>query len=441
MRIIHLLSFEFKHFKRNKAKVFSYLLFFFACIYAIYNGFELQKKQQDTIQIIHQDQAEEISKVLMWFEKGKKGPEDRSWIDIHQPYWSLHHTPIYSIKEPSVLLPLGIGQSEQYGYYKKITFWSSTYDNDMVEEIANPERLVNGNIDFSFLVIHLLPLLLIILTYNVGGLEKDAGFEKLITTQFGSISKWLAIRFAFYVMLLLLTIIIFIFSVAFINNGLGMLFSDLGALLVLAIGYTLFFAALLFTALLYSTGSSSSAFNMIGIWLLLCVVVPGSVHQYANMKFPVSYMTDYLDVNRKETYATYSLPPEVLSQKILNLYPVLSETKYGHSEQMDENIIRRSVYAIINDMNKTAVVQIEKNNDQKNQLIRSSYWYNPITFVQNTWNSYTASDYYAYQKYRNYVQRKIDKKMSLLLFDTWNEKKVERSSYEQYLQDFTAMEQ
>ena len=28
--------------------------------------------------------------------------------------------------------------------------WSSTYDDDIVEEISNYERLINGNIDFSF---------------------------------------------------------------------------------------------------------------------------------------------------------------------------------------------------------------------------------------------------------------------------------------------------
>ena len=50
-------------------------------------------------------------------------------------------------------MPLGIGQSQQYGFYKKINRWSSTYDDDIVEEISNYERLINGNIDFSFLVI------------------------------------------------------------------------------------------------------------------------------------------------------------------------------------------------------------------------------------------------------------------------------------------------
>ena len=48
-------------------------------------------------------------------------------------------------------MPLGIGQSQQFGFYKKINRWSSTYDDDIVEEISNYERLINGNIDFLFL--------------------------------------------------------------------------------------------------------------------------------------------------------------------------------------------------------------------------------------------------------------------------------------------------
>ena len=123
---------------------------FFGCVYALYNGFDLQEKQAETIQKIEQKQEEETSKCIPGLQKVQKGPEDRSWVNIQEPYWSLRYVPTYINKSPSALLPLRLGQAEQYGYYKEITFWSSTYDNDMVEEIANPERLVNGNIDFSF---------------------------------------------------------------------------------------------------------------------------------------------------------------------------------------------------------------------------------------------------------------------------------------------------
>ena len=435
MNMIRIFAFESTHFRRNPSKVFSYLLFLLACLYAIYNGFDLQQKQRETIQNIKQEQTEEIRKVLVWFEEGKKGPEDRAWINIQEPYWSLRYMPTYTIKQPSALLPLGIGQAEQYGYYKEVTFWSSTYDNDMVEEIANPERLVNGNIDFSFLVIYLLPLLLIILTYNVGGLEKDAGFEKLITIQVGSMPKWLGIRFAFYVALLLCTVVLLIFGVALMNNGLDLLPSHLGALMLLITGYILFFAVLFYLVLLYGSGSSSIAFNMIGIWLLLCVIVPGSVHQYASIKVPVNYMVDYLDVHRKETYATYSLPPDTLSSRLLKIYPKIAESKHGQEEKMDQKVVRRSIGAIVNKMNKTAAMQIEQQHEIKNQLIRSSYWYNPVSFVQNQWNSYTHTDYYSYQEYRMNVQQAIDDKMELLVFETWNQKIVDKETYEQYRKD------
>ena len=66
-----------------------------------------------------------------------------------------------------------LGQSEQYGYYKRVTNWSTTFDSDLAEEIANPERLAIGTLDFNFVFIYLSPILLIILLFNIGGLEKD----------------------------------------------------------------------------------------------------------------------------------------------------------------------------------------------------------------------------------------------------------------------------
>ena len=59
MNIIHLLSFEFTHFTRDKSKVLSYLLFAFSCFYAILNGFDLQNKQKTTIENIQLEQQKE----------------------------------------------------------------------------------------------------------------------------------------------------------------------------------------------------------------------------------------------------------------------------------------------------------------------------------------------------------------------------------------------
>ena len=252
-----------------------------------------KKNKENTIENIQLEQQKEIQKVVSWFDEGKTG---RSFLGRYsRTILVLVICPDIYHQKSSPLLPLGLGQSEQYGYYKEVTIWSSTYDNDMVEEIANPERLVNGNIDFSFLVIYLLPLLLIVLTYNIGGLH----FERLVKISRFPF-KMVGISLFLSRPVVMLTVVTFILGVAYINSGLPLWTSSLGGLLLLVRIYILFFSTLFFRVLIYSSGSRSKHFNMIGIWLLLCLIIPYSTHQYVSTKVPVNLYDGFLDVNRKE---------------------------------------------------------------------------------------------------------------------------------------------
>ena len=426
MRLLNVFLYEFNHFRKNLSKVVTYLIFILASIYSLYNGFDLYQNQQATVTSIEEANNNKIEQVSNWFSRTQIAPNA---VDV------LGYIPSYQIKQPSPLLVLGIGQSEQYGFYKKITNWSSTYDNDMVEEIANPERLVNGNIDFSFLVIFLLPVLLIILTYNIQGFEQDFRFEKLIQIQFGSISKWVFIRFIFYVFLLIFTIIFFILTVAIVNNALMSHLSELIFLIILATIYILFFASILYLIILNSSGSSSIAFKMIGLWLLLCVIIPGSVHQFSSIKYPVNYMTDYLDSNRQETYEVFELPIDSLHERLVKVYPSLYQNDINKDYEINSNNRRNVICAIVNEMNKLAINKIENQNDSKNKLIESTYLFNPVLFVQNKWNYFTSTDYYSYQEYRDNVQKTIDNKLKLLIFEPWYDTKVTPNIFQNYLKE------
>jgi len=98
MKTYNIFLYEFKHFSRSKAKVFAFLLFVIASVYALYNGFNLQNKQQETLASIEQKRQEGITKILSWYDEGKKGPEERPWIDITTPFWALWNLPTYAIK-------------------------------------------------------------------------------------------------------------------------------------------------------------------------------------------------------------------------------------------------------------------------------------------------------------------------------------------------------
>ena len=426
MRFLNVFLYEFHHFRRSTAKVLTYLIFVFACVYSIYSGFDLQNKQKATIEDIESKQQQELLFVSNFFNKLTVLP---AALDV------LGYIPISATKKPSPLMPLGIGQAEQYGYYKNITNWSSTYDNDMVEEIANPERLVNGNIDFSFLVIFLLPILIIIMTYNIRGLEQDFRFDKLIKIQYGSVSQWIFIRFSFYILLLLLTVIFFMVCVAVMNNAIGAYLFELTSLILLLVGYVLFFAAIFYFIVLRSYGSSTIAFKMISVWLLLCMIIPGAVHQFASIVHPAHYMTDYLDANREEAYEVFELPIDSVYLRLFKVYPDLSETKHAKTNELNRDFRRNAISAIVNNMNKIAIEKIEEKNSEKNQLIRATYWFNPVSYVQNQWNHYTATDYYSYRDYRIRIQETLDTKLRLLNFESWDERKVTVAIYENYLKE------
>jgi ABC-2 type transport system permease protein len=424
--------FEYKHFIRNKAKLFSYIFFMLLCIFSIYNGFEIMHKQINTITEIKDKQELEFNKIIEWFEN-EKGPDDKPWVDIEDPYWSIRYTPSYVVKMPSVLFPLGIGQSEQFGFYKKVNRWSSSFDTDMVEEISNYERLINGNIDFSFLIIFLLPILLIILTYNINGLEKDLNFNKLISIQNKRKNSWIFSRLLFYLFLLIFSVDILILGVVFFNEAFSIIASIL-KIVVLSNLYIISCSFIFYFINKHAISSSSVAFKMISIWLLFCVIIPGSVHQYVSMKYPANYMTDFLDVNRKQTYEVFKLDNIDLYDFLIEIHPELVETNKSDEETLDNQLIRRSVSSIINQMNIAAADEIEIQNDDKNNLIKSSYFFNPVSYVQNLWNSYTSTDYNAYKNFRLDIEKSVIARNKLIVLELWKENKVDAETYNRYLE-------
>ena len=80
-------------------------------------------------------------------------------------------------------------------------------------------------------------------------------------------------------------------------------------------------------------------------------------------------------------------------------------------------------------MNINATNNIEIQNDKKNKIIRFSYFFNPVSYVQNIWNSCTATDYYAYRNYRKKIQRSINRRNDKILSELWQGNKVDKETF------------
>lgn len=433
MNNFSLLLFEWKHFLQNKFKVIALLLFLICCLFSMNNGYNLYLTQKKQIDTLITEQTKNNQKILGYFDKNQKSPEDYPWIDYSTPFWAIYYAEKHEVKMPSPLMPFSVGQTEQYGYYKKITTWSTPYDADLVEEIANPERLGIGSLDFSFTLLYLTPILLIILLFNIGGLESDFQFTKLIKIQNGSYFQWLFNRYLFYFLSITIPLTLLMFVFGYLTNTLqNTIFYEL-ILFVLSYIFLWFAGFILIAKSVQS--SQIMAIKMLACWLIICILIPATVAQIASYKYPINYMTSFIDANRDDAYKIYDLPKDTLKATLITKIPKLRNTKVGKQIAIDEDAINNSLVLLIADLNAAALTEVEEKNNLKNNFIKSTYFFNPVTFFQNKLNQKSNSDYYAFLKYRNQIDVAIKNKQTKLLMDSWNKVVVDKNKYIEYLKN------
>ena len=427
---------EFAHFKRSPFKVISLILFLMAIVYGCQNGYDLLKRHDAEIMSIKSINEDSINKAIIQFEEIEKGTIDKPRRDPTVPYWAIWNTPSYAFKYPSPMMVFSLGQSEQYGYYKRVTNWSTIFDSDLAEEIANPERIAIGTLDFNFVLLYLSPILMIILLFNIGGLEKDLKFDQLIYLNNITKKDWLLSRFTFYYLIIFCSIFCLMVPYALASQVFQYEMSQFFNLIILISLYILLWTALFYFINFFGKGSSDQAIKMISIWLTFCIIIPGAIHQISSLKYPTNYMTDYLDVSREQESEIFKLPADTSRIKLLENFPRLKNTLYAADTSINKSIINRSLSGLVNILNKNVGYKIENSNEEKNEFINKFSMVNPIVFFQNKVNQITKTDYYAYKSYRSDIQEMIDKKINLILDDTWDKIVVDKARYVQYVESF-----
>lgn len=434
MKYFNLFLYEWKHFVRNRFKVVAIVLFVVAAVYGLHKGASLYEQQQSEIAKIEKRIQEDRQEIIDdHYNKDEFSPEDRPWVDYGEPFWAIWSSYAYHFKKPSPAMVYSIGQAEQYGFYKRLTMWASPYDSDLAEEIANPERLQTGTLDFSFVLLFLLPLVLLVLLYNLKSAESEQGFLPLIQVQNPSKNTWLLSRICFYIVLLFAVVTALIFYGTLLTPVLESAAETTYMLLIYSLTYLLFWGILFFLVLRKSKSILSSTLQMSALFLLFAFIIPASVHQVMSIRQPANMMTDLIDV-RDQEQELYNESDSVFQAKLNELFPeILDSPAYKDSAKIDE-ARNSSGSALSNELNKTSIRPIEKENQSKNKFIRGTFWFNPVSFFQNRFNHISETHYDDYQNYRNEIQELIDKQIKTLVLDTWYDKRVNARGYNRYIQ-------
>lgn len=424
--------YEWKHFVRSPFKIVALILFVLAGIYGLHNGAGLYDEHVAEIERIHQKTEEDRQEYLSYYSEGKRGPEDRPWVDISTPFWAIWYSGVYHFKAPSPALVYGIGQAEQYGFYKRITFGASPYDADMTQEIANPERLQTGTLDFTFALLFLLPLSLLILIYDLKTIEADQGFLSLIEIQTTSIHTWLFSRIIFYVSVLYVAIIGLLLYGAVLTDLFSSARAVFSQMALYSFLYLAFWAIIFWFLLTKSSSVMDSTLKMVGVWLLFAFVIPAAVQQWVSIKKTVNLMTDLIDARRDKQQELYALPDSVFEAKLVALFPEILSSPAAKDSLKRKNAYSRSASALVNELVKNSLVPIVSDNNAKNEMIRSSFWFSPVSFFQNRFNIISQTHYDDYQDYRDAIQGLIDKQIRIMVLETWENRKVDENKYLDY---------
>ena len=434
MNNLAIFLYEWKHFTRSPFKIMALLLYLLAGIYGLQKGAGLYDKQRVAIKEIEQNALKERQAYLDRYEGDSLVPSDRQWMNLSEPAWAIEVAEVYHHKSPSPAMVYSIGQSEQYGFSKKITRWASPYDGDLAEEIANPERLQTGTLDFTFALLFLSPLLLLVLLYNIKSTETEQGFMALIEVQSASKNAWILTRMMFYFLLLLLSNLLLIVY----GGVLTSVFTEANVaflqMLLYSVAYCTFWSVLYFLILQSGKSIMGNTLRMIGIYFVFAFIIPAAVYQYLSIQHPTNLMIGFADAELEKRWQIWDKPDTLRLAELSEIFPVIAKSPILKDSDKRSTAIHESTSALENRLTKASIQPIEEENQVKNAFISNTFWFNPVSFFHNRFNAVSQTHFDDYQNYRSEIQRLIDKQIDLLIAEMWNDAKVDKKKYEAYYQ-------
>ncbi|WP_205513998.1 DUF3526 domain-containing protein [Longitalea arenae] len=185
----------------------------------------------------------------------------------------------YFVKQPLPLTAFSYGHSH---IHPAIATINTAADNWFIalkksETLVNPHNSIFGNIDPAGAVLFLLPLLVIVLNFNIISAEREAGRLPILAVQGVSIRQWIwykaGFRFLALTLITILTLLLNHWSGSSATMGAGGM-AMTGFVVAVAL-YSACWHALSAWINLYKKSSDFNAGLLFAIWISQLMVIPG----------------------------------------------------------------------------------------------------------------------------------------------------------------------
>lgn len=373
-------------------------------MYAIYYGYREISRQKKAIAVVELKQRQQREAVAAGFLADTTTAEGKRAYQLSAiPGYSWHRHQYAAVFKPAALAPLAIGQRDLQPYYYTLS-GMSLYYQIFQNEIANPQKLLVGNFDLSFVFIYLFPLLIISFCYNLLSSEKSYGLIALLRSQAYPIHRVILWRLAFYSLMIL--------GIALLLSIAGFLACDVSAtdwpvmvlwLCTLSL-YLMLWFALLLLIISFNYNSAFNAILGIGCWLFLLVLIPALVNVFVTIKMPlnsniltgISRRTGVIDEEIEENHI-------VVIKEFVARYPAYD----NNEKKYKKNLFAKgfaAFTALKDDNSSKLVANYQQQVNKREQLAGRFGLLNPAVRTQNLFDALGGSDLNAFQNfYRSVV--------------------------------------
>lgn len=299
-----MLALLFKNFIRSKGTKVGLIFLLLIGFISLLIGQQFQQKQQNNIVEAAMYQKEHIARNAEYHK------DDLGLL--------LYYIKFSLVNKTLPINSLAIGQRDVNPSIQNVTIRGlegQKYD----AELNNPNNLLSGNIDFSFVLIYLFPLLIIAFSYNLVSEEKESGTWKIVATQsentFVYILKLFYIRILSLVVLLTVVLLAAVLFLAIPFDTALLTFYLLGVL------YILFWFAVSFYIVSLQKNSNFNAVILLTIWLFLIIIVPATINTYVVNKYPVPEALELTVKQRNAYHEKWDMEKKITMDKFYNHYP------------------------------------------------------------------------------------------------------------------------
>ena len=389
--------YEYKLLLRNKILLVALLLFTIVALVSFNKGvtyYNIQKNEADTVRA---GTERAYIKLKNKFDTANfSQPEPLALEGVWAVDWSIWE---YAVKQHNPLSTIAIGQNDIFSKIKRTRFATDMF-NGANDEFKNPEQLLTGNLDVSYFILFLFPLLFIAISYNTASADKESGINKLLATQSFSLKSIITTRVIFKWLVSLLPFLITITTTYFVINKYDA-FSSTAFLkwIAVALFYSLFWLSIVLFIINLGLNSMLNAITLVGVWLLLLVGIPGILNSWFQYKYPPDTQQQIARL-RDEKAKIYDLPVKEQTAFFKAYFPTIkidpavfdtAEIKWYSGAVQDLQLEKK----VLNTITESRNIQAAK----EEQL----FWINPIGGIMRAFTTISGSTLQQQQNFENYL--------------------------------------